>query len=612
MNTGARLAIIGSALALVALNLGGVASGLLGEFPWLQRLFSPVYVEEFGNSGIAGYLMWPGQLAIVAGLAALGSGWTVLQRRARPAAWGLLASGGVQLVLAWLIYEFAHGLVDCTRLPGAVCSEAGNLLPETWLQLHGLVWLVGGGGLTALGGALALLAPREYRGDQQFLEVALLWGDQAVSQRVFYAAQPVTIGEDPRNTWQLPTDGLGQHQLFGPLATQHRLLALPATDRYLLTVPTGVSAWLSEPTEDDPDQIRLIQGELLVQAGQSGGLTLGNGVELRFGFVKAEPGALLAGRARHGEALAWSFAAVAMAVAVLWVVANAQPPAFLDDATREDLAQRNRGLIEVSVLEPEAEPPLEPEGQEQETTGKKAGNEEGRVGLPDVDPQRTSKIPKSNAPPQANIDVTKLGMAAALGGAKAQVGALGNVLAGDTGALSSKLAVPSAGDGAELELGNGSGATGFRGTGSGGGDEGSGRLVGMGRIDTGDGNGREGNLGLKAKPKRRVGALFLREAPQVASGCDKGDISKNVRARASSLRACYEVQLSAHPSLGGKLTVQWTIASDGSTTGDRVVSDTLQSPAVSDCVQRAIRRIRFQAPEGGTCVVQWPFVFNPG
>lgn len=66
-----------------------------------------------------------------------------------------------------------------------------------------------------------------------------------------------------------------------------------------------------------------------------------------------------------------------------------------------------------------------------------------------------------------------------------------------------------------------------------------------------------------------------------------------------------------HP-LSGKLTVQWTIGSDGSTSGDRVVSDTLQSPAVSDCVLRAIRRVRFQAPEVGTCVVQWPFVFSPG
>ena len=25
-----------------------------------------------------------------------------------------------------------------------------------------------------------------------------------------------------------------------------------------------------------------------------------------------------------------------------------------------------------------------------------------------------------------------------------------------------------------------------------------------------------------------------------------------------------------------------------------------------------IRRIRFKKPEGGICIVKWPFVFNPG
>jgi hypothetical protein len=614
MNTGAWLAIIGSAVALVALNLGGAIGRLLGGAPWLQRLLSPVYIEEFGYSGIAGFLLWPGQLAIAAALLALGCGWAALKLRSRPAAWGLVASGGIQLFLAWLTFDLAHTLVDCQGLPGAVCSDAGGLLPDTWLQLHGLVWLAGGGAVTLLGGALALVAPREYRSDQQFLQVSLLWGDQPVSQRVFYAAQPVTMGEDSRNTWQLPTGGLGQHRLFAPLATHRKLLAVAATDRYLLAVPAGVPAWLSEPSEEDPEHTRLIQGELLVQAGQSGGLSLGNGVELRFAFVQAEPGALLAGRTRHGEALAWSFAGVAMAAAVLWVVANAQPPGGFDDAAREDLAQHNRGLIEVAVQEPEPAQPPEPEGQERETTGKRAGGEEGRVGLPDADTQRTSRVPKSNAPLRADVDPSRIGLAAALGGAKAPVGALGNILAGDTGVLGDKLAVPSAGDGAELDFGHGSGAFGFRGTGSGGGDEGSGRLVGAGTIDTGDGNGRRADIGVGRKPKPRssVGAALFREAPQLAAGCDKGDISKNVRARASSLRTCYEVQLSAHPTLSGKLTVQWTIGSDGSTSGDRVVSDTLQSPAVSDCVLRTIRRVRFQAPELGTCVVQWPFVFSPG
>ena len=33
---------------------------------------------------------------------------------------------------------------------------------------------------------------------------------------------------------------------------------------------------------------------------------------------------------------------------------------------------------------------------------------------------------------------------------------------------------------------------------------------------------------------------------------------------------------------------------------------------VTNCVLRVLRRMRFQKPDGGICVVQWPFVFNSG
>jgi len=43
-----------------------------------------------------------------------------------------------------------------------------------------------------------------------------------------------------------------------------------------------------------------------------------------------------------------------------------------------------------------------------------------------------------------------------------------------------------------------------------------------------------------------------------------------------------------------------------------VVSSSLGNAAVEQCVLQTIRRMKFEKPEGGVCVVQWPFVFNPG
>jgi hypothetical protein len=107
-------------------------------------------------------------------------------------------------------------------------------------------------------------------------------------------------------------------------------------------------------------------------------------------------------------------------------------------------------------------------------------------------------------------------------------------------------------------------------------------------------------------------AKRLSEHAKDGDGCDKGDISMKVRASAASLRACYETQLISRPTLAGKVTVRWTINGAGKVENDKVVDDSMNNSAVSDCVQRTIRRIHFSKPAVGVCVIQWPFVFNPG
>jgi hypothetical protein len=152
---------------------------------------------------------------------------------------------------------------------------------------------------------------------------------------------------------------------------------------------------------------------------------------------------------------------------------------------------------------------------------------------------------------------------------------------------------------------------GFRGTGSGGGGDGLGRIHGLGEIDTGAGTGRGANVGIGRKTTKKVAKVNIAQGTS-NGGCDKGDIAKNVRARAASIKACYEQQLLTKPDLKGKLTVQWTITTEGAVKDPKATQDTIGTPAVSDCVIRAMSHIRFAKPEAGICVVQWPFVFEPG
>jgi hypothetical protein len=264
--------------------------------------------------------------------------------------------------------------------------------------------------------------------------------------------------------------------------------------------------------------------------------------------------------------------------------------------------------IEAVIINPEEEEELEDDAED-DSTAKKAEDEEGKFGDPEEEPDKESKIPKNEGKMVDKIDPKKVGLndllsTNKLGGSEA----IANILDSNVDGFSNKIAVAMAGEGSEFVLGHGAGGLGFKGTGSGGGGEGGyGRIHGMGKIDTGGGMGVKAGLGKKGS--KRVGKI------KVGSGatrgfCAKGHIKSVVRRRAGAIRACYEKRLQLKPDLKGKIQVRWTIALDGKTTSVSVTSNTLGDSKVSNCVARVLRRMRFRKPEGGICVVQWPFVFN--
>lgn len=109
------------------------------------------------------------------------------------------------------------------------------------------------------------------------------------------------------------------------------------------------------------------------------------------------------------------------------------------------------------------------------------------------------------------------------------------------------------------------------------------------------------------RPAGKVGI----EPGETRGFCKKSDIARVVRRRAGAIRACYERSLAQNSTLRGKLQVRWTITLDGAVSAASATGS-MSDTNTRNCVLRLVRRMRFAAPEGGVCIVQWPFVFSPG
>lgn len=581
MSGGSILALIGATLAL----LGPIAL--------------PFITVDEEEVGFRSFQILSGQLSLLLALASAAGAAMVLSKRKQSLGWVVaIASLGQVGLMAWT-YQNVWNLVPCVSAGLSLCDTAtGGLIDQTLVTLDwGMVLVVIGAMHSLVGGLWVVAAHPEYAKEQRFLKIALSWEGSTIYERTLFEPQNVTVGEADNNMFQIGARGL----------TQHVLLA-PAGEGYRLDVPKGIGGQIQVGGELK-DAAALNSAEL--KRGDSGVLTFENEVNLAFSFTGAETAVLAGSSERGGAAFAVSFSVSAGVVLMLLISALLTAQAANRKEVEENLEKKAKELIEVTLEEQQQQETEELEGEEEDTTAKKAANEEGKFGDAEQDPNKQSKVPKMDGKMVDKIDVKNLGIAKVLGGQAALTGALGTIMAGDTGALSSKMAVAMSGEGGELVIGHGSGGMGFRGTGSGGGGTGYGRIHGLGEIDTGGGTGRNANLGIGKKTGKKVAAVKIATG-QSTGGCDKGDIAKNVKVRAAALRSCYEMQLMSKPSLQGKITAQWTIDTEGAVKNPKIVSDTMGSDAVSDCVVRTIGRIRFKKPDAGICVIQWPFVFSPG
>ncbi len=549
------------------------------------------------NEPIQGLAILPGTIA--AGLAGLAGLMTVaaivFQRRA------LVVSESMTTVL--IVGAMVWAYFGIAGLLGENYNEAWGITPANgfWLTL-------GGAGAILFGSLNTFARGPSISKRSRPLRVAMLWNGTVISERVFDEPHDVTIGENIKCTFTVP-EGAGVSKKFklfhGSIGGKYQLGLTRE-----MTGQVSVGGQQMSVAECIESKTSNSSGKNIVKLGADDwGILHVGGLAIFFQFIKAEKRVTAPFfKAIDSNLLSsTTFSALMHFSLILGMLFMWEE---WEDIKRRPVIFKVWDVEAMFEIEEEEEEE-EDEGEEEDTTAKRAEGDEGKFGDPDIDPMLESKVPERDGKMVSKIDPKKVGLVDMLSTNKlGGMGAIANILSKNTQGLSDKMAVAMAGAGSEFVMGHGSGGMGFKGTGTGGGGIGGyGRIHGLGKIDTGGGTGMHGSLGRKRA--RKVGKIRI-GAGRSTGFCKKGDIARVVRRRANSIRACYEQRLQVNPGLRGKITARWTIALNGRVSSATIASNSLGDGAVTSCILRVLRRMSFNKPEGGVCIVQWPFVFNPG
>lgn len=579
-----------------------IFGGLVGLIGCLSVEWIDTDVVRFNDPAMYyGTEWWTGQVVLIGfGLAILsGVAGLFVARKKMFALSGLVATVLTLIFLMLTPFLIRSDILEMIRIAAIHQSTTIAMFYGFHLAFLGIAVLCVGFIWTL--GAQPILGP-----DDRLLRVALLWKGSLIKERTFTDRRNISIGDGVKSDFVVPAGSNVGHSY--PLITVDRKgnyslgLKRDMEGRVCLSgTVAGVGEYVKKHTSD-----RSGANYVSIQKGDWSVLEFGD-VELFLQFVRPD---VIIG---HQSTRSMDGNIVAAIVGALFVVASffVVSQFLWDPAGNIDRRKADKRELKVDAdITQEKDEDLLEIGEEDDTTGKKAEGEEGKFGDPDKDPTLESKIPKRDGELVNRIDPKKIGLADLLSNKMSKSEAISSILNDNADAFDNRMAVAMAGTGAELMVGYGAGGMGFKGTGPGGGGTGGyGRIHGLGRVDTGGGMGVRAGLGRKRSKK--VGKVKL--GGMTGTGfCKKGHIRSVVLRRAGAIRACYEAQLQIHEGLAGKITARWTINMEGRVDGVSIIGSTLGNTSVEQCIQRTLRRMRFEKPEGGVCVVQWPFVFNPG
>jgi hypothetical protein len=430
---------------------------------------------------------------------------------------------------------------------------------------------------------------------RQVLRVIQVWNGTILREHTLHPPRPVLVGDAPRCDFNAPIDDAAL------------TLLQPTDDGYALNLDAGM-AWLAAdgPLDDWAEGPR----QILIREGEFGSLRAGD-MELHLQWTTPETWSRwIPGGAVQSESMtSWVVSGVAHATLLLLLIALVPRP---QSQVSQQLQDRIVGIITQGVADAMPEPMPEPDTipQDDEEGGREPlAGEEGRMGDED-NPPIENRISQNDGPEPTD---TQSDLGVAFNQAFTLSGGLSSVFATNSNIESAMDGVNFMTSGADdsFALGTGVGGLGLHGIGPGGGGN---RTVGgltntIGRGD-GDGNG-DGNGPVALQRREERGGTVRRGNPRISTGfCQASMIEQRVRRHIAGVRACYEQALQNDRTLSGRITAQWTIGLDGTVTSVQITENSMNSDAVEQCISSEVRRMRFEQPDGGTCVVAFPFTFR--
>lgn len=434
------------------------------------------------------------------------------------------------------------------------------------------------------------------------LEVVQIWESAVLGVHHLHADDaPLTLG-DADCTFTAPNEDLPGHNLalFRPQADGFVLRACAGWTGFVQHDATGERRCLQALRERG--EARAVDQDLLdisVPVGHSIWVDTGH---VLFGARHVPPSKAVVGA--HKQTVDAPFLGVLSMTSVLGTllgiaIALAPPPA---EAVVADIPDR---FAEV-ILETPAPPPAPKVAKAPERSnraeGAKAKKEEGRKG------SKTSKMKVARG------DVVKRELDNQVASTAGLLGALN-----DDAGLDAMLGENAISAGMLGGLGGAIGAKGvqlgYGGLGSDGrGLGGGGQARGIGGLGTQGRGGGDGNYGASGGSFERGegGDIATLMGDVITLGAlDKSLIDQVIKRHISSLRYCYQRQLTRHPGLAGKVVVKFVIAGDGSVSKAMIKRSSLGNSAVESCMTNQFLKMKFPAPKGnGIVMVSYPFLFQ--
>lgn len=536
-------------------------------------------------------------------------------------------------------------------------------------------WVVWGGLLLTLFAALKSFASKpKYSQDVRFLRVALMWKDTLLRELILAEGQNVTVGSDLRTMFPLPVDfeKLTVIRHKGGRQDQYWLgLTDKLEGKVTIDGKTEAPADFKKKHTTDAVGVQYVR----IKPGDNGALRFGDN-SLLFQFTRpavANLGKSMTFDTAMASSFTFSAALQIAFVLGIAIFPSAQKITraksadelrrFIKIDVKREMKKEERIKEEEQLearkdkteeIKPEEQQPEEDLALKEEVddtptmeqTRDKAGDplkKETADNRPDEEFKKMKEgdIGK-NAKRDSNLaKARKKGVIAVLDSKMNRNTSLSKLLGKDRN-RSAKNVIWGEGDGnfalddgssdfnyvgnssGSGDFGGGGGIGGAGGFGGGGGGFGGGGAFGLGGMG-GMGGGLPGGIGgadadrkgkmalasLKDRDRRRAARVKL-GGEAMGQFCKKNDVQRKVQGRSAAIRACYEMVLQVKPDLAGKVTVQWMIDLTGRVQGVQVVGNTTSDKRLEECIKKIIGKIHFAPPQGGMCIIRWPFVFSPG